>query len=238
MKKKDKLLKLLLIMVFLGLGIWYVAIFGGANIIKFYVASGIGDCGKIPILCMLPIEKITVQANKECIAEFLPYSFSKIQVYLPKGFNVTCELTKKAYYKRKAYKQRNSYAYLLYEEPGFFLELFPQLKKAGVKNNYEFIERVMCANYNGIKNINDAFFVIMKSIFIPDLGDQRKVRMMRIAIGNKRGFLSYNIDKDATYFESSLIDDRDQFFKICVKDRSAKIGQEQIFAIISTLDKP
>jgi hypothetical protein len=238
MRKPNKFSKFFLRAIALGVCLWYVAIMGGPNLLKLYVSTGIGDCKKIPILCMSPVEKITPQASKKCLRDFLPYSFSKIQVCLPDGFKVTYELTKKALYKKKINKQNKSFAYLLYEEPGFFITLFPQSKKAGVRDNYEFIKRVMYANPNTIKNLNDAFFVIMKSIFIPDLGDQKEVKMMQVEIGDKRGFLSYNIGKDAVYFECSLVNSKDQFFKIYVRDKTRQFNFEKIFAVISTLDKP
>ncbi|MGD0336942.1 MAG: hypothetical protein ABSB18_07615 [Candidatus Omnitrophota bacterium] len=238
MEKQNKFSIIFLRTIALGLCLWYVAIIGGPNLLKLYINTGIGDCNKIPILCMVPVEKITPQASKECLRDFLPYSFPNIQVCLPDGFKVTCELAKKEFYKKKINRQNKSFAYLLYEEPGFFMKLFPQSKKAGANNNYEFIKRVMYANTNAIKNLNDTFFVIMKSFFIADLGDQKEVKMAQVEMGDKRGFLSYNIGKDAVYFECSLVDSKDQFFKIYVRDKTRQLNPEKIFTVISTLDKP
>ena len=239
MKKSDNFLRILLAVIFLGLGAWYALKFGAPNTLKLYIRTGIGDCRKIPLLCMSPTKKVVVdQINKECLRESLTYSFSKIKICLPRGFNVTYELTRKAYYKKKISKRNDSFAYLLYEEPRFFIELFPQAKRAGVNNNYDFIKRVMYAKIEDIKGINDAFFVIMKSIFIPDMGDQRQMKMLEIQMPDKKGFLNYNIGKGEDFFECDLVNDKDEFFKIYIKDKTGQLNLEKVIALISSMGRP
>ncbi len=234
---KNTLTRWITIAVTITLAILFVAKFAGPNILRFYIESGIGTCKKIPILCMAPADKIiSPDIDKIYVAELRPYRFPKMEIYLPKGFTLVQETVKKVYYKRKKRPDLGSIAYVLYEEPGFFINLFPLLKKRDIKDNYEFIRRTMYANLNNIRSLSDAFFVIVKGIFIPDLGNQKNVMMREFRVSDKRGFINYNLGQTNNYFDCNVIDDNGAFFKIYIKDRSAALDLDKVLAIISMLN--
>jgi hypothetical protein len=178
-------------------------------------------------------EIIDPNINKEYVQELLPYSFPKVTISVPKGFTVVQEMIKKVYYKRRIGKQNQPIIYVLHQEPGFFPNLFPQFKKQGIKDNYAFVKRTMYAKTTGIKTVTDAFFVIMKSIFTPDIGDQKKVIMAQFQAADKRGFINYNLDGQDSYFDCNVIDNKDSFFKIYIKDKGAILDLDKVLTIIS-----
>jgi len=233
---KERILKILSIIIVLLLAILFVIKFGGPPILKLYIQTGIGDCQKIPILCMAPQETIiNPRIDKEYISELLPYKFPKIAVYIPKGFTVVQENITKVYYKKRKRQQSDATIYLLRQEPNFFINLFPQSTKQGIKDDYEFMRRTMYAKLSQIKNLNDAFFVIVKSIFTPDLGNQKNVKMAQFVIGDKKGFINYNLTKPDNYFDCNVINNEGDFFKVYIKDRQAKLDLDKVLAIISTV---
>ena len=126
---------------------------------------------------------------------------------------------------------------MLYQEPNFFVNLFSPLRKDGVTDNYEFLKRTMHANVNNIKNINSAFFVIMKGIFIPDLGDQRNVRMAKFTVECKKGFINYSLAESGNYFDCNIIEEDGSFFKVYIKDKGAKLDLAKVLAIIAETKK-
>ena len=214
----------------------FVIKFGGPNILRRYLETGIGDCQKIPILCMVPVKEIKdPKIDNEYIAGLLPYKFPRLSIYVPKGFIAYQERFKKEYYKKTRHQHKGPIMYLLHEEEGFFINLFPQLKGQGIDNDYEFISRLMYARMDSIKNLTDAFFVIMKSIFIPDLGQQRNVVMAKLQIGNKRGFINYNLTGQENYFDCFLFNNKHKFFKIYIKDRGRTLNLDKVLSIISTI---
>ena len=169
--------------------------FSGARILRGYVESGVGTCVKIPILCMAPSEEIIDPPIDEAYkAELVIHSLSKMNVGLPKGFAVTQELIKRPYYKKFKYKDKGAIAYVLYNAPGFLPRLFSDIAKQRINNNYDFMQRIMYANLNGINNITDAFFVILKGIFTPNLENQQNVKMIKFRMGDRKGFLNYNLN--------------------------------------------
>jgi len=95
----------------------------------------------------------------------------------------------------------------------------------------------MFAKFNDIKTLTDAFFVIMKGIFIPNLGNQNNVKMIQLSIGDKRGFINYNLAKPENYFDCDIFNKNGDFFKVYIKDKGARLDLETVFAIISTLKK-
>ena len=117
----------------------------------------------------------------------------------------------------------------------------------------------MYAGIKGITNFTDLFFIIIKGIFTPDLGDQKGVLMTQFRMSGKRGFINYNLsgqDKIAlsapaalprndghklyapvNYFDCNIIDDQDGFFKIYIKDAGARLDLNRVLAIISTANK-
>lgn len=235
--KKDRLVKYISLAVFLLLAILFIAKFGGPSILRLYVEAGIGTCQKIPVLCMAPKEGIAnPDINKDYLLELLPYKFPKMSISVPKGFTVSQERIKKVYYKK--HKDNGAIIYLLSEEPNFFVNLFPQLNKEGIRDDYEFIRRTMYADLGGIKNLTDTFFVIMKSLFTPDVGDQNSLKMAQFSMPRKRGFINYNLSKSGNYFDCNVIDNNGNFFKIYIKDAAARLDLDKVLAIISTLAKP
>jgi len=216
--------------------ILFVAIFGGPNILKGYIKAGIGGCDKIPILCKSPVQEITIpKIEREFADTLIPYKFSRLSLSAPKGFSVIQELEKKPYYKKRMSSHKESFIYTFRQGPGYFIKLFPQVKNAGVSDNYAFIKRLNSSDINKVKNIIDAFFVILKSIFTPDIGDQNKVVMAYFSGGGKRGFISYNLFDKEYYFDCNLVDDNGDFFKVYIKDAEGALGLKEVLAIISTL---
>lgn len=231
-----RLLKYIYIAVFLFFGLLFIARFGRSAILKAYVQTGIGNCQTSPILCAIPGEEIiNPEIDNAYLAQLLPHIFSDIEISLPRGFTVTKEKITKVYYKKRKQREKSSAIYLLYEKPKFFPNLFPQLQKQGIGNNYEFLKRTMDAQFVNIDNLTDTFFVIMKSIFTPNLGDQKNLVMVKFKETNKRGFINYNLAPLENYFDCNIISVEDSFVKIYIKDKGATLDLGRVIAIISTL---
>ncbi len=215
----------------------FVIKFAGGNLLKQYLSYGIGDCKNIPILCMQPQEKVIQlqDASQDYILELVPQEFPRMAISCPKGFTLVQELIIKPFYKKNKRLDKGAAIYLLHQEPGAFLKLYPDLKKQGVNNNYEFMRRLANANLNKVKNITDAFFVIMKSVFTPDLGNQKIAKMLKFQTYNKRGFINYNLSWPDSYFDCNIIDSQDNFYKVYIKDRGAKLDLNKVYAVISTI---
>ena len=238
-KRKDRLIKAVSIALSLAAAIAFVAHFAGPQLLRMYVEIGIGSCRKIPILCMVPLHKIdNPEVDREYLSGLLVYDFPKMHIRLPRGFTVVQETVKKVYYKRHKRMDKGSVAYLLYQPPDFFINLFPQVRKMGIRDNYEFLKRTMYARPVDIRTTGDAFFVIMKSIFIPDLGQQTQVTMSELAIGDKRGFLNYNMVKGISYYECSMVNSRGEYFKVYLKDKSSALDLQKFLSIVSTVRSP
>jgi hypothetical protein len=236
--KKNAFAKFITITMLLLSAILFVVKFGGPSVLRLYIESSIGTCKTIPILCMAPEQKIHADINKEYIRELLPYQFPKMGIYLPRGFNVMQQQIRKVYYKRDKYHHKGPAVYLLYKEQDFFINLFPRYKAQGITDDYEFIKRTMYANLTQIKNLSDAFFVIMKGLFTPDIGNQRDVFMAEFRIGEKRGFINYNLTKPEHYFDCNVIDSEAGFFKIYIKDINGALNLEKVLTMISTVSVP
>lgn len=236
--KRNRAAKFIAIAIILLVAILFVAKFGGPSILKLYLETGVGTCQKIPILCMAPEEGIVnLDINKEYFAELLTLKFPKMEIAVPKGFDVVQEAIKKVYYKKMRSQHSGAVIYLLHEPPNFFINLFPQLKKQGIIDNYKFIRRVMYVKLKDTENLTDAFFVIMKGIFIPDLGKQENVRMVQFEVADKKGFINYNLGKPGNYFDCNVIDNEGDFFKIYIKDKGAVLDLDQVLSIISMISK-
>ncbi len=237
MKMEKKTLKFISTAFIFCLGIVFVAYFAGPNILKAYIEVGIGNCSKIPMLCKTPTQEITnPEIDKTYLATLIPYKFSKLSLSVPKGFAVIQELEKKPYYKKRLNHQKESVIYTFRQEPGYFIKLFPQIKREGIKDNYAFIKRMAYAKTEEIKNINDAFFVILKSIFTPDLGDQNKVISASFSMPDRKGFINYNLFDKEYYFECNVVSEKGDFFKIYIRDNRASLDLKEILTIISTLE--
>ncbi len=217
--------------------VFFAAWAGGSHILRWYVSVGIGSCDTIPILCMTPQQALSgEEADPAYRSSLIQYRFPKLSIALPKGFTVVQETIKKVYYKKHRRLDKGSTVYLLYEPPGFFINLFPQVRREGIRDNYEFIRRLMYASFARIQNVRDAFFVVIKSIFIPDLGDQKEVKMVVLSLGKKRGFLNYNLAKEGNYFECNLVDEKDNFFKVYIKDKGRELDLRKVLTILNSLD--
>lgn len=234
MKKKFK--KYILIVFLLFLGVLFVIKFAGPAILRLYIETGIGSCKTIPVFCMASeSEIVNPPIDEEYISSLKEYKLEGIQVSLPKEFKVVKQKITKVYYKKKKQKIKDATIFLLYEPVNFFVDLFPQLQKHGVNDNYEFIKRVMNARLNKINNLVDAFFVIMKGVFIPDLGDQTYAKIIRFSNPKQKGFIGYNMNKE-NYFDCNVITD-DGFFKVYIRDKAKLLDLDKVFSIISTLKK-
>jgi hypothetical protein len=160
-----------------------------------------------------------------------------MSICTPQDFAVFKEMLEKVYYKKNKRKHGGNVIYLLHEEPDFFIHLFPQLTRRGVASDYEFIKRTMFAKSKDIKNLTDAFFVIMKSVFVPGLGDSKTAKMAQFTLTDKRGFINYNLSKSGNYFDCNMFDSARNFFKIYIKDKDASLDLDKVMTIISTVNK-
>lgn len=235
---KDKTLKIITIAVFLISAAAFVINFAKPAILRAYIENSLGNCQKIPVLCLNPSTEITnPEINKDYILELLPYSLEEMEIRLPKGFTVIKERMKKVYYKKNRRRDNGSIVYLLYENPDFFINLFPQLKNQGINDDYEFLRRTMYTQLKDVNNLTDVFFVIMKSVFIPDLGSQNNINMLTFTMAGRKGFINYSIGKSGNYFDCNIISSQKDFFKVYIKDKSANLSLEKVLAIISTIGK-
>ena len=233
---KKKITKYITVTVFLIFAFTYIAKFAGPQLLRYYVKTGIGDCEKIPIFCMFPIETVNAQQiNSAYVAKLVPYKASKISAFVPQDFDVVQELIIKVNHKKYKRMFKGNIIYMLCEDKNFFTRLYPQLKKQGVHDNYEFIRRTMYAKENEINNITDTFFVIMKGIFIPDLGDQNTAKMIQVNIPGFKGFINYNFDKTGNYFDCDLVNTDGAFFKVYIKDKNKTLDLDKVFAVLSTV---
>lgn len=234
---KKKVLKYIYIAVALSFSLFYLAKFGEPAILKAYVETGIGSCRTMPILCLAPEKEIVnPQIDKEYLSQLVPSAFAGIKISIPRGFTVIRGELTRVYYKKRKYEAKSPVIYLLCQEPGFFINLFPQLKKQGVENNYDFVTRTMYAKLSKINNITDTFFAIMKTIFTPNLGDQANLKIVRFQSPDKKGFITYNLTPLGNYFDCDVINSDDAFLKVYIKDKGASLDLDKVFGIISTLN--
>jgi len=235
LKKHRKFSEYLSFIVILLIAAAFIIKFAGPAILKQYISYGIGDCKTIPILCMYPEEKVfTPEIDNAYLSTLVPHSFPRMSIWAPKGFALVQELIKKTYYK-KPHHNNKAVIYLLAQQPGEFLKLYPDVKKQGVKDNREFMRRLSYAHLDKINNITDAFFIIMKSVFTPDIGNQKIGKMIRFKIGDKSGYINYTMAKPDNYFDCNVLDANDNFFKVYIKDIGSRLDLNRVFAIISTL---
>jgi hypothetical protein len=235
MTTRNQLLKYFINTIIILLGLAFIIKFAGPNILKQYIIYGMGDCKNIPILCIQPQEStFKPQINSEYKDMLVPHNFPKMSAAIPKGFNVVQELIKKNYYKKR-HANNEAVIYLLFQEPKAFIKLYPNVQKQGVRDNYEFIRHLNYASLNQINNVTDAFFIIMKSIFTPNIGNQGNAKMIRFELNEYKGFISYTMAKPNNYFDCNIIDEDDNFFKVYIKDIGAHLDLNNVFAIITTL---
>lgn len=237
--KKNTLKKYAGIAVILVLAIFIIAKLAGGEILKLYVKAGVGDCKEVPFLCMAPGEAtLVMQPDKIFESELIPHKFPEVSIRTPRGFSVVQQTIKRVYYKRKKNKQFTTVIYVLGKRANFFLDLYPQVKKDGVNSDYEFINRLMSANVEKIKNLYDAFFVIMKGIFTPDLGNPQSVTMVRFSIENIKGFCNYNLEAKKHYFDFNMFDNLGNFYKVYIKDEEGLLDLNKAMTVASTAGTP
>lgn len=236
---KDRIIKITIIILFLSACFVFVAKFGGPELLKFYLSTSLGDCRKIPVYCMSPEEnpeKISVP-DEYVRQKLVICSFPSVKICIPRGFMTIQENIKKIYRKRSRKPTQQSVIYLFHKPPDFFMGLFPRLKKKGIVNNdYEFLKRVMNARMDRVSNLTDVFFMVMKGIFIADLGPQNTARMLILSLDEKKGFINYNITDGGNYFDAKFIDGDKGFFSIYIKDKNGELDLHQVCAIISTIN--
>jgi len=237
-KPKDKIINYILKTAVLLLALTFVVKFGGANILKLYIETGLGNSQKAPLLYMLAEQELIKPSIDEAyLAGLKQYNFPEIQIRIPKEFTVVNEKIKIISYKNKKDKTRGDIAYLLYEKPDFFIELFPQVNKLGISNNYDFLCRTMYARTSHIQNIPDAFFVIMKGVFTPDVGEQKSARILKFTLIDKKGFITYNLSKKGNFFDCNIVNSKGDFFKVYIKDISRRLNLSNVIAIVSSVKK-
>lgn len=235
---KKKLAKNLSIGILLILSLLFVAKVAGPQFLRMYVEMGLGDCTKLPIFCVAPDEEISDSTIDESYVEQLvEYALPEVKIKVPKDFSLIKEKITKVYYKRKYKRFEGPVIYLLFEKPDYFLNLFPRLKKQGIRSDYDFLLKTMSAKTKEINTLTDAFFTIMKSVFTPDLGDQNNLRMVKFVNQNKRGFITMNLGESENSFDCNIIDSQGNFFKLYIKDKGASLDLNKILAIISTVEK-
>jgi hypothetical protein len=238
--KKNKLTKKILIAIFILISIIFISLFAGKTILRLYIETGIGTCRTIPILCIKPTEKINNPViDQDFLATTTRFSFSEpeTEINMPKEFKVVCGEEKKVYFKRlkNNWSSKQPIAYLLYRRPRFFVTSFPEVtKNSDITDDSIFIERTMTATLPEVNNLTDAFFVIMKSIFTPDIGDQKNVKIIYFTMEDKRGFISYDITPKANYFDCNIVSNKGEFSKIYIKDTNKSLDLNKVMSIIYT----
>jgi hypothetical protein len=213
----------------------FVIKFAGPSILRQYIGYGIGNCKNTPILCRQPEAAIfTPEIDTEYRSTLVPHTFPKMSVSVPRGFTLIQELIKQRYYKKRR-ADNKAVIFLLIQEPGAFIKLYPDVQKLGIRDNYEFIRRLIYAQQDQINNIADAFFVIMKSVFTPDVGNQNTAKMIKFQFADFKGFINYFMAKPDNYFDCNVFDADGNFFKVYIKDIGSSLDLNNVFAIISTL---
>ncbi len=234
---RNKIKDNILIACFLGIGLLYVIRFGGPAILRMYIEAGLGNCQRTPILCVKPKREVINPVIDEKYLFGLPYSeLGGIQICTPIEFKLVKQKITKVY-KEEALNSGGSTIFLLYEQPNFFVNLFPQSKKYGINSDYDFIGRVMSVNLNEIDNITGAFFAIMKGIFTPNLGDQKNVKIIKVTGRKFKGFISYNFGITENYFDCNIFDNKGNYFKVYIKDLKKMLDMNKVLAIMSSIKK-
>lgn len=235
---KDKIYKNIIAIFIFILAAAFAVKFAAPAILRAYVKTGVGTCQTIPVFCLSPEKEIVdPELDKDYISGLLTFNFAPMEIRLPKGITVIKEKIKKVYYKKNKRLDKGVVAYLLYENPEFFTNLFPQFKRQNITNDYEFFKRIMYSRIDEINNLQDTFFIIMKSVFIPDLGRQGNINMVKFTLNGKKGFINYSLGEKENYFDCNIFDSQGNFFKIYIKDRGVTLDLNKVMAVISTVKR-
>jgi len=233
--KDNKPSKKLDIFLLLLLAILCAFKFSGPALLRAYIQAGIGDCLKSPILCTVPGKIFKPSLNREYTLSLIPYDFPEIKISVPKGYTVVNETIKKIYYKKKKRPFDSDVMFVLRQKPNFFPGLFPQLKNQGINDNAAFIDRLMYANLKNIRDLTDAFFVITKSIFTPNLGECQKLTMIKVTFNNMYGYITYSPGEKCNFFDCNILTDSGNLFKVYIRDKSGRLDLEKVCSILSTV---
>ncbi|HNX81598.1 MAG TPA: hypothetical protein PKL77_05570 [Candidatus Omnitrophota bacterium] len=238
MRRKKNYLKIACIGIALSLAVAYIAYFAGPRLLKMYVHAGIGFIHRQPIFGMKPSEvPVPLEVDEDYLAELKPYEFSDVSVSLPKEFRVVQGSEEKSYYKKRPWKTMGAVVYLLYQPPHYFVDSFPDIKQQGITDDYTFVKKTMQSDADFIHTVTDAFFVVMKSLFTPDLGNQKNLSMISFEGRGKRGFISFNLGETEYAYVCDIFDSQNNYFKIFLRDKSRKMDLKKMFTIISTIRK-
>ncbi len=220
------------------LALAFVIKFGGPGLLRSYVEMGLGGSHKLPVFYTAPDQEVNnFSVDEAYIAGLAKYEIGGMAISIPKEFTLINEHIQKVYFKKKYAPFKGPVVYLLYEKPGFFTSLFPDIKKQGITDDYAFISRMMSAKVTDIKNITSAFFVVIKSLFTPDLGDQANLKIIKFATADRKGFIAYNLSSRANYFNCDVFDNQNNYFKVYIKDKNANLDLDKVLMITSTVKK-
>ena len=78
----------------------------------------------------------------------------------------------------------------------------------------------------------------MKSIFTPDVGNQRDAKMIEFRVADKHGFMTYNLSGEKNYFDCDAFNRTGGYFKVYIKDKGANLDLRKVMTIISTIKEP
>jgi hypothetical protein len=233
---KKSTVKFISVIITFALALVFVVRFGTPSLLQSYVRFGIGDCRSIPVFCMVPVSCASItEAGWGSSFDPMPYFSENLAASVPRGFTVVEEILSRPFYKKHKRMDKGNVVYLLRKDKGFFPGLFPQLKASGVSDDYEFIRRVMNAKIAGIRNLTDTFFVIMKGVFIPDLGNQANVKMCAVELEGMKGFINYNLGDKDNLFDCNFIGRDGSFYKVYIKDREKRLGLAEVEAVVASL---
>lgn len=224
------------LLLILGAAVLFIIRFGGPQLLSFYVRSGLGKEVHLPIFYSARKEERAVTAvSEQVLAQLRPTRMENVELGVPKEFVIFKGALKRSYYKKWPPKSAGSQIHLLTQPKNYFVRLNPQVMAQGVSDDYEFLRRVQDARLDRIRSISDAFFVIMKGIFTPDLGDQKDLRTVTFTLPGKRGFLTESHASEGDFYDCNFFDDRDRYFKLYIKDLNRSLSRSGVLAIVSTV---
>ncbi|MCU0665904.1 MAG: hypothetical protein MUF05_02265 [Candidatus Omnitrophica bacterium] len=232
-----KPLKIFSTLIFIGLSGWFIAIFAGPKLLQMYVRAGLGNGKDQPVFSMSIEGKIQAPVpNQSYIDQLKQFQVENVKISVPKEFTVVKQTSTKRYYKKWHKPENKAIIYVVHQPKDFFIRLYPEVKKDAVVNDYQFIRRTMQAKISEVKNLHDAFFLIIKTIFTPDVGEQENLKIMEFASAGKKGFVTYNLSKKGGYFNFNFIGEKADYFGVYIKDIPPTLDLNKALDIISTIE--